>query len=131
MACRILVPQPGIEPMTPALGSWNLNYWTAREIPCLFINKDRHLYYSVTILPMPSILQAFNNFLKNNQTNKHSKILCFFFFNSTTHHCLVLNIKLRGHIVAPLKEQSPIITSVIYQEFLLGLPKATFHNSLI
>ena len=79
MACQILVRQPGIEPMTPALGSWSLNYWTAREVPCLFIGKDRHLDYPVTILPLPSILQAFNNFLKNNKNNKHSKILCFFF----------------------------------------------------
>ena len=25
--CRILVPQPGIEPVPPALGAWNLNDW--------------------------------------------------------------------------------------------------------
>ena len=29
----ILVPQPGIEPVSPALGVWNLNHWTAREVP--------------------------------------------------------------------------------------------------
>ena len=73
------VLQPGIEPVMPALGSWSLNYWAARKVPCLFIGKDRHLDYPVTILPLPSILQAFNNFLKNNQNNKHSKILCLFF----------------------------------------------------
>ena len=32
-ACRILVPQPGIEPMAPAVEAWSLNLWTAREVP--------------------------------------------------------------------------------------------------
>ena len=30
--CRILVPQPGIEPMSPALEAWNLNPWTVWEV---------------------------------------------------------------------------------------------------
>ena len=29
----IFVPQPGIEPTSPALEAWNLNHWTAREVP--------------------------------------------------------------------------------------------------
>ena len=32
-ACRILVPQPGFEPMLPALGVWSFNHWTAWEVP--------------------------------------------------------------------------------------------------
>ena len=32
-ACRILVPWPGIEPLSPALEVQSLNHWTAREIP--------------------------------------------------------------------------------------------------
>ena len=32
-ACRILVPQPGIEPVPTALGAQSLNHWTAREVP--------------------------------------------------------------------------------------------------
>ena len=31
MACRILVPQPGIEPMLLAVEAQSLNHWTARE----------------------------------------------------------------------------------------------------
>ena len=31
-ACRVLVPQPGIEPMPPAVEAWSLNHWTAREV---------------------------------------------------------------------------------------------------
>ena len=33
MACEILVPRPGIEPMSPALEAQGLNHWTAREVP--------------------------------------------------------------------------------------------------
>ena len=32
----ITVPQPGIEPMPPAVEAWNLNHWTAREVPKFF-----------------------------------------------------------------------------------------------
>ena len=38
-ACRILVPQSGIEPVPPAIEAQVLNHWTAREVPvmlCLF-----------------------------------------------------------------------------------------------
>ena len=28
-----LVPQPGIEPRSPALGALSLNHWTTREVP--------------------------------------------------------------------------------------------------
>ena len=33
MACRILVPQPGIEPVPPAVEVWSLNHWTTKEVP--------------------------------------------------------------------------------------------------
>ena len=33
MTSGILAPQPGIEPMSPALEEWNLNHWTTRELP--------------------------------------------------------------------------------------------------
>ena len=33
VACGILVPQPGIEPVPPALGAQSLNHGTAREVP--------------------------------------------------------------------------------------------------
>ena len=32
----LLVPWPGMEPATSAVEAWNLNYWTAREIPRVF-----------------------------------------------------------------------------------------------
>ena len=33
MACRILVPQSGIEPAPLGMEVWSLNHWTAREVP--------------------------------------------------------------------------------------------------
>ena len=39
MACSILVPQPGIKPIPPAVETWSLNHWTAREIPCLLFRR--------------------------------------------------------------------------------------------
>ena len=32
MACGILVPQPGIESMPPAVEAQSLNHWTTREV---------------------------------------------------------------------------------------------------
>ena len=31
--CGILVPQPGIEPLLPAVEAQSFNHWTAREVP--------------------------------------------------------------------------------------------------
>ena len=31
--CRIFVPPPGIESLSPAVGAQSLNHWTAREVP--------------------------------------------------------------------------------------------------
>ena len=39
MACRILVPSPGIEPMPPAVEAWSLTNWTAKEVlGSIFLN---------------------------------------------------------------------------------------------
>ncbi|KAM9076911.1 striatin-interacting protein 2 isoform 4-T4 [Megaptera novaeangliae] len=45
-ACRILVAQPGIEPVPPVLGAWSLNHWTAREVPPLALWL-KHKYISI------------------------------------------------------------------------------------
>ena len=36
-ACGILVPQPGIEPVFPAVEVWSPNHWTTREFPEIYI----------------------------------------------------------------------------------------------
>ena len=33
VACRILVPPPGTEPVSPAVEAWNLNHWTTVKVP--------------------------------------------------------------------------------------------------
>ena len=33
MACGILVPPPGIDPVPPAMEAWSSNHWTTRESP--------------------------------------------------------------------------------------------------
>ena len=37
MACRILVPQPVIETVAPAVEAWSSNHWIAREFPFLVL----------------------------------------------------------------------------------------------
>ena len=43
VACEILVPRPGIEPMLPAEEPWSLNHCTAREIHHYTHFKDREM----------------------------------------------------------------------------------------
>ena len=38
MACRTLVPQPGMEPVPPAVEVQSTNHWTAREFPVNGLN---------------------------------------------------------------------------------------------
>ena len=51
MACRILVPRPGIKPLPPALEAQSLNHWTAREVPYTFLR------FSLSFC-MPGLSQA-------------------------------------------------------------------------
>ena len=37
MTCRILVPWPGIEPVSPTVGAGSVKRWTAREAPRLWL----------------------------------------------------------------------------------------------
>ena len=39
MACAILAPHPGMEPLPPAVEAWSLNQWTTREVlfPTLYV----------------------------------------------------------------------------------------------
>ena len=39
MACRILVPQPGIEPQFLAVRVWSSNHWITRENKMLRLSK--------------------------------------------------------------------------------------------
>ena len=46
----ILVPQPGIEPASPALEAWNLNHWTTREVLRLFISYNHRHEGTIPVL---------------------------------------------------------------------------------
>ena len=37
VACGILVPLLGMEPVPPPVEAWSLNHWTAREVPTLYL----------------------------------------------------------------------------------------------
>ena len=39
MACGILVPRPGIKPVSPALEAQNLNHWTISEVLIFFLTE--------------------------------------------------------------------------------------------
>ena len=45
--CQILVPQPGIKPMPPALKAQSLNHWTTREVSLdgLFYFVDHFFFF--------------------------------------------------------------------------------------
>ena len=45
-ACGILIPWPGVEPVSPALEVQSLNHWTAREIPHLFFSENFCIFTS-------------------------------------------------------------------------------------
>ena len=40
VACRILVSQPGIEPVSPAVEAWSLNHWNAVEFLFIFFTAS-------------------------------------------------------------------------------------------
>ena len=40
ISCRILVPQPGIEPVPPEVEAQSLNHWIARESPLILSIAD-------------------------------------------------------------------------------------------
>ena len=46
MACGILVPQPGTEPVPPVLGGKGLNHWTTMEVLCLLSEGDQLLRFT-------------------------------------------------------------------------------------
>ena len=56
MACRILVPWPGIKPLSPSLAVWSLNHWTTSKVPS-------HSYSSVYDIVTVGLFEALTCFL--------------------------------------------------------------------
>ena len=40
VACQILVPQPGIEPVPPEVEAWSFNHWISSEVPELIFSLN-------------------------------------------------------------------------------------------
>ena len=73
MACGILIPRPGIEPVPPAVEVWCLNQWTAREVLDFFFffkflsPPCQHMSFSSSLLgwnkhpvaPLSSLIALF------------------------------------------------------------------------
>ena len=55
-ACGILVLQPGIKPMPPAVGAQSLNHWPAREVPIFLSVFDPRLVFSTDAEPVDAEL---------------------------------------------------------------------------
>ena len=53
-ACGILVPQPGIQPVPPAVEAQSPNPWTTREFPylCFFVVV---LFFNIYLLAAPGL----------------------------------------------------------------------------
>ena len=49
MTFRILVSQPGIEPVSPAVEAWSLNHWITREVPVPLSFNFNLLYVNIFI----------------------------------------------------------------------------------
>ena len=49
LACRIVIPGSVIKPMPPTVEEWNLNHWTAREVPENEFFKGNDMYIIPTL----------------------------------------------------------------------------------
>ena len=76
-ACRILVPQPRVEPVPLALEAWNLNHWTAGEVPWILFKMCQWVEF------LGHMVILFN-FLRSCQTIFHSRWTILGFLGSTS-----------------------------------------------
>ena len=66
VACRILVHQPGIEPVPPAVATWSLVYWTTRVVPGAYTFNNSAFCLLWNIYPGQKPGQHFFPVLKKN-----------------------------------------------------------------
>ena len=60
IACGILVPQPGIEPLSPELEAWSLNHWALREVPLpRYFYGSLSFFLSLSHSPFRSLLKSY------------------------------------------------------------------------
>ena len=59
VVCRILVPQPGIKPMPPAMRAQSLNHWTTREVPSVYFEMISLLLSQTVQMKPPQLVKTF------------------------------------------------------------------------
>ena len=75
-ACKILAPQPGIEPVLPAVEAWSPNHWKAREIPSKWYfwkNKAKCLEVVNTTRTLTGPVKRFEFYLESFSVSKTQK----------------------------------------------------------
>ena len=67
--CRILVPQPEIEPMIHAVEAWSHNHWTAREVPryiSCFTYSNQLSWFLLSTSPTSPVISFYFLFISGN-----------------------------------------------------------------
>ena len=84
-AYGILVPQPGIKPMSTALTAWGLNHWTAGEVLQFFyFEEPLHCFPQwLNQFTFPLTVQKCSLFF----TSSRTPVLSCLFDNSHSHKC--------------------------------------------
>ena len=82
VGCRIFVPQPGMEPLPPAVEAQSLNQWTARKVPFFFSFFFFNVYKFYTMCMLSQFLKMEKNQImswgkKFIKTNDFPPILVF------------------------------------------------------
>ena len=73
-ACGILVPQPGIEPVPPAVEAQSLNHWTAREVQ-VNIFFDEYMNRRAESEDTCRLLNLFGSVLPRGPAERHYSII--------------------------------------------------------
>ena len=69
MACRILVPWPGIELVPCAVKAWSLNHWSVREVFILLSFKKKNTLRCLSHCDWASVIISWTQFLTHDIRN--------------------------------------------------------------
>ena len=101
LACEILVPRPGIEPIPPAVKVWSLSHWTYREVPKFILGVVYSMGFEngiMTCITIIIILQRFHC-PKNLLCSTCSPPIPLTSGNHSSFYCLITLLFLQYHRV--------------------------------